>query len=116
MIKSWFQRNKKLLIFFGFTTVITFLFTLLEVNLILSNSAELQIYAETNEMTDSLKTVGMLGLINVALLAFWTFLFMFIMLKVIFPNKRTVKDVFFLDELRFLKEIPREFRKGLDKK
>lgn len=116
MKKSWFQRNKNLLIFFGFTTLITFLFTLLEINLILTNSSELEIYAETNEMTDSLKTVGMMGLINVLLLGFWISLFMLIILKVIFPSKRTVKDVFFLDELNFLKEIPREFRKGLDKK
>lgn len=115
-MKAWFHRNKNLLIFFGFVTLITFLFTLLEVNLILSNADDLEVYAETNEMTDSLKTVGLLGLLNVAILAFWTFLFMFIMLKVIFPNKRTLKDAFFLDEFRFLKEIPSELRKGLDRK
>lgn len=116
MMKSWFQRNKNLLIFFGFTTVITCLFTLLEINLILSNTDDLEVYAATNEMTESLETIGFLGLINVALIAFWSFLFMFIMLKVIFPNKRTVKDAFFLDEFRFLKDIPNEIRKGLDKK
>ncbi len=116
MIKKWFHRNKNLLIFFGFATLITFLFTLLEANLILSHAAELEVYAQTKEVTDSLKTVGLLGLVNVALLTFWTFLFMFIMLKLIFPNKRTVKDAFFLDEFRFLKDIPSELRKGLDKK
>lgn len=115
-MKLWFQKHKNLLILFGFATLITFLFTLLEVNLIISNTQDLQIYAATNEMSDSLRTVGAMGLINVALLAFWTFLFMFIMLKVIFPNKRTFRDAFFYDEFKFLKDIPSELRKGLDKK
>lgn len=116
MIKKWFHRNKNLLIFFGFATVITFLFTLLEANLILSHAAELEVYAQTKEVTSSLKTVGLMGLLNVALLAFWTFLFMFILLKVIFPNKRTVKDALLYDEFRFLTKLPDELRKGLDRK
>ena len=115
-MNKWFQRNKKLFIFFGFATLITFLLTLLEANMIISRTAELEVYAQTKEVTDSLKTVGLIGLLNVAVLAFWTFLLIFIMLKVLFPNKRTVKDAFFLDEFRFLKEIPIELRKGLDKK
>lgn len=115
-MKNWLRKNKNLLIFFGFATLITFLFTLLEVNLILSNTQDLEVYAKTKEMTDSLKTVGLMGLLNIAILTLWTFLFMFITLKVIFPNKRTVKDAFFFDEFRFLKEIPSELRKGLDKR
>lgn len=115
-MKSWFLKNKNLLIFFGFTTLITFLFTLLEVNLIISKANDLEIYAATNEMSESLKTVGLMGLLNVALLAFWTFLFMFIFLKVIFPNKRAVKDAFLYDEFRFLTKLPDELRKGLDRK
>ncbi|MED4455629.1 hypothetical protein [Metabacillus fastidiosus] len=115
-MKSWFHKNKNLFILFGFTTLITFLFTLLEVNLILSNTADLEAYATTNEMTGSLKVVGLMGLVNVAILTFWVLLFVFIILKVIFPNKRTVKDTFFIDEFSFLKEIPNELRKGLDRK
>lgn len=115
-MKSWFLKNKNLLIFFGFTTLITFLFTLLEINLIISNTSDLEIYATTNQMTDSLKTVGLMGLLNIVMLVFWTFLFMFIILKVIFPNKRSVKDALLYDEFRFLTKLPDELRKGLDRK
>lgn len=115
-MKRWYLKNKGLLIFFGFTTLIVFLITLLEVELILSNVSELETYATTNVMSDSLKTVGLVGLLNVAGLTVWTFLFMFIILKIIFPDKRTMRNALFLDELRFLKDMPGELRKGLDRR
>ena len=55
---------------------------------------DLEIYAATKEMSDSLRFVGLLGLINIAILTVWTFIFIFIILKVIFPNKRSVKKLF----------------------
>ena len=115
-MKKWFLKNKNLLILFGFTSLIVFLLTLLEVSLILSNMSDLEVYAATNEISDSLKTVGLVGLLNVAGLTVWTFLFLFIFLKVIFPNKHTVKNALFIDELKFLGDIPSEIRKGLDRR
>lgn len=87
-----------------------------EINLIVSNMHDLEVYATTNEMSNTLKVIGTLGLINVAMLTLWTFTLTFIILKMIFPNKRSVRNAMFLDELSFLKEIPSELRRGLDKK
>ncbi|MCT1389850.1 hypothetical protein M4D76_16260 [Peribacillus frigoritolerans] len=115
-MKAWYKKNKNILIIFGFTTLITFLFTMLEIHLIMSNMQDLEIYATTREMSDSLKFVGIMGLINVAILTVWTFIFIFIILKVIFPNKRSVKNFLFLDELRFLKDIPSEIRREVNKR
>ena len=62
-IQKWIRKHKVLLITFGITSVITFLLTLFEVNLILSNLKDLEYYATTGIMSDRLQTVGLLGLL-----------------------------------------------------
>lgn len=115
-LKNWYKKHKNILVAFGFTSLITFLLTLLEINLIISNIKDLEVYAATKEMSTSLKVVGSLGLVNVALLTAWTLMFMFIIFKILFPNKHSFKNALFLNELSFLKNIPSELRKGVDKR
>ena len=115
-LQKWFAKNKKLLIVFGIISIITLLVTMLEISLILSNMDELQYYATTGIISMNLKRVGLLGIFNVAIIAFWTFYIIFILIKIIFPSYKTVKDAFYIDELNFLKDIPSQLRKGLDRK
>ena len=114
-MKKWFFKNKKLLITFGLISLITLLITIIEINLIVSNTNDLQVYSTTGVISSDLKTVGLLGLVNVAILTLWSFIFAFIMLRMIFPNKKTVKDAFFVSELNFLKDMPAQLKRGLDR-
>lgn len=115
-IKKWLQKNKVLLITFGITSVVTFLLTLFEVNLILSNLQELEHYAATGIMTDKLKSVGLLGLINLAVIGFWSLLLLIIVWKVIFPDVKSLKRTFYVNELSFLMNLPSNVTRELDRK
>lgn len=114
-MKKWFTKNKKLLKIFGVISFITFLITIIEINLIALNIEDLQVYSTTGVISSELKTVGILGLVNVSILTLWCFIFTFIIIKMIFPNQKTVKDAFFINELNFLKDLPSQLKRGLDR-
>lgn len=115
-MKKWIIDNKKLLISFGILTITTFILLLIEVNLIINNVYELQQYAVTKEISTTLKAISLIGLLDIALLTAWIVILMYIFLRLIFPNKKTVQNAFFLTELDFLKKLPNELKKGLDKR
>lgn len=114
-LQKWFIKNKKLLVAFGIISVVALVVTIIEVHLILSNTNDLQVYAATGFVSGELKVVSLLGLFNVAVIALWIFIFAFILLKMIFPNKQTVKDAFFIDEFSFLRDMPSQLKRGLDR-
>ncbi|MGQ4288907.1 hypothetical protein ACS4JF_31035 [Bacillus thuringiensis] len=114
-MKLWFTKNKKLLITFGVMSLITLIITLFEIHLIVSNAEDLYEYSTSKTVSDDLKAVSVLGVFNMILLALWTFTFIIIFLKIIFPSKKVVHNALFIEELRFLKDMPSELRKGLDK-
>lgn len=87
---------------------------MLEISLIISSTSDLQLYATTGAISDELKSVGLLGLLNVAMLAIWSFGLIIILVKMIFPSSKSVNDAFLIDELAFLKNIPNQLRRGLD--
>lgn len=113
-MKLWFTKNKKLLITFGVMSLITIIITLFEIHLIVSNAEDLYEYSTSKSVTDGLKTVSVLGIFNMILLALWTFTFIFIFLKIIFPSKKVVQNALFIEELKFLKDMPSQLRRGLD--
>ncbi|MFE6139495.1 hypothetical protein [Bacillus sp. NPDC057893] len=114
-MKQWFTKNKKLLITFGVMSLITLIITLFEIHLIVSNAEDLYEYSTSKTVTDGLKTVSVLGVFNMILLAIWTFTFILIFLKIIFPTKKVVHNALFIEELTFLKDMPSQLRRGLDK-
>lgn len=114
-LQKWLTKNKKLLTTFGIISLVAIVVTIIEVNLILSNTNDLQVYATTGVISNELKHVSLLGLFNVAVIGIWTFVFAFVLLKMIFPNYKTVKNAFFIDEFSFLKDMPSQLRRGLDR-
>jgi len=115
-LQKWLTKNKKYLIAFGVVSLITILITTIEVSLIISSANELQHYATTGDISNELKRVGLMGIFNVAVIATWTFCFVFILIKMIFPSQKTVKDAFLIDELNFLMDMPNQLKRGLDRK
>ncbi|EME7220464.1 MULTISPECIES: hypothetical protein [Enterococcus] len=115
MIKKWITKNNTFLKIFGVFSAVSFVITAIEINLIVANLEDLQIYATTNVISDNLKTVGLIGLLCAFLLIVWILLLLGLLLKMLFPDKKAVKNAFFLSELEFLKELPEEIRKGLNK-
>lgn len=109
-------QNKKLLVIFGITTLITLVITSIEINLILSSTNDLQNYATTGVVSKELKKISILGFFDGAIIVAWIITFSIILLKMIFPNHKTVKDAFFFDELSFLKDMPNQLKRGLDRK
>ncbi|MHA7108425.1 hypothetical protein ACW0JX_29130 (plasmid) [Bacillus sp. C-3-6] len=114
-MKLWINKHKNLLITFGVISLVTWIVTLIEINLIVANADDLKEYAETKVISDDLKIVGLLGMFDITLLILWTFIFMFIFMKIIFPSKKALQGALFIEEFRFLKDMPSELRKGLDK-
>jgi predicted membrane protein len=112
-MKLWFNKNKKLLITFGVMSLITLIITtLFEIHLIVSNAEDLYEYSTSKTVTDSLKTVSVLGVFNMILLVLWTFTFILIFLKIIFPSKKVVHNALFIEELKFLKDMPSQLKRG----
>ncbi|MHB0803073.1 hypothetical protein PVK73_27080 [Bacillus thuringiensis] len=109
-MKLWITKNKKLLITFGVMSLITLITTLFEIHLIVSNAEDLYEYSTIKVVSDDLKTVSVLGVFNMILLALWTFTFIFIFLKIIFPSKKIVHNALFIEEFKFLKNMPSELR------
>lgn len=60
-MKKWIEENKSVLIFFGFITVITTIVSMIEINMILDHTAELQQYATDHIITNDLKKLVYLG-------------------------------------------------------
>lgn len=114
-MKLWITKNKQLLITFGVISLVTLITTLFEINLIVSNAEDLYEYSTNKVVSDDLKIVSVLGVFNMIFIALWTFTFIFIFLKIIFPSKKVVHNTLFIEELRFLRNMPSELRKGLDK-
>ncbi|MGE7954783.1 hypothetical protein [Lysinibacillus xylanilyticus] len=114
-LQKWITHNKKVLIVFGVVSFIMIVITGIEVNLILSSTNDLHVYATTGVVSNELRKISILGLFNGAIIAFWVIIFSFIFLKMIFPNHKTVKNAFFFDELSFLKDMPNQLKKGLDR-
>lgn len=69
-------------------SLITLIITLFEIHLIVSNAEDLYEYSTSKTVTDSLKTVSVLGVFNMILLVLWTFTFILIFLKLFFQVKR----------------------------
>ncbi|MCM3736522.1 hypothetical protein M3215_11970 [Bacillus cytotoxicus] len=93
----------------------TLIMTLIEMHLIITNADDLYEYTTQNIVSEDLKIISVLGLFDITLLTLWTFLFIFIFLKIVFPSKQVMHNALFIEELRFLKNMPSELRKGLDK-
>lgn len=96
-------------------SLITLIITLFEIHLIVSNAEDLYEYSTSKTVTDGLKTVSVLGVFNMILLVLWTFTFILIFLKIIFPSKKVVHNALFIEELKFLKDMPNQLKRGLDK-
>lgn len=114
-MKLWIKKHKKILITFGVISLVTWIVTLIEINLIAANADELKEYAETKVISGDLELVGLVGMLDATLLIIWTFIFMFIFMKIIFPSKKALQGALFMEEFRFLRDMPNELRRGLDK-
>lgn len=114
-MKKWFVTNKSILVFFGFITVITTLVTMIEVNMIMDHMKELQQYATDQIITEELKKIGMFGLLNISLIALWSFLLAFLVYKIFIPNKKVMRAAFCIDELEYLRNLPDQLRRELDR-
>ncbi len=116
MIKRWLIKHKRLLIIFGIVSVIFATITGFQIILLADNLGDLQHYAETGEITDSMYKYSITGFINLIVGFIWIALLLILLWRVIFPDYKTVKNAFFLGELEFLMKLPTSVRKELRKK
>lgn len=114
-MRKWFSKNKKLLVTFGVSCIVTLFVTLIEIYLITINADDMQNYITNNVISDTLKTISLLGLFDIALITFSTIIFIIVFLKIIFPNKRTFREALFVEEYKFLKDLPVNLKKELDR-
>ncbi|PEQ04861.1 hypothetical protein [Bacillus toyonensis] len=114
-MRLWLTKNRRLFIIFGIISLLTLIITLYEMHLIMSNVNDLQAYATNNVVSDNLKTISLLGLFDITLFTAWICMFIFIFLKMVFPSKQILHQTLFIGDLKFLKNIPNELRKGFNK-
>lgn len=116
MIKRWLIKHKSLLIAFGVVSVIFATVTGFQIMVLADNLGDLQHYAETGEITNSMYKYGIVGLINLIVGFIWIALLLILLWRVIFPDYKTVKNAFFFGELEFLLKMPTSVRKELRRK
>lgn len=114
MVRNWVNNNKKLLILFGICSVVTFLITSILIFLISSNVSELAVYAETKQLTTNLKTIGILGMMDIFCVGIWTLILCAVLIQLFFPTRKDKKIAFYVDEFQFLTQIPKKIRKGVE--
>lgn len=116
-MKKWFVRNKYLLISFGITSVIFFTLVYIQLSYVLQPEVfqELENYIETGEITQPLVNYSVLALISLVFFGIWAVIFVILLWKIIFPTKKSVHDAFLFDNYKYLYNLPREIRKGLNK-
>lgn len=112
---KWFNKNKKTLINFGFISLLNLFLTIVTVNLFAGALPDLKQYQITGNITSKLQVFSVVGMINMLLMIVWVTMFIYLMLKTIFVNKEQTKKIFFFDELAFLKNLPNELKKGIDR-
>lgn len=114
-MKRWLTKNRRLFIIFGVISLLTLFVTWYEMHVIMSNMDDLQAYATHHVVSDNVKTIGLLGVFDITLLTAWICMFVFILLKMMFPSKQVLHQTLCIEDLEFLKNIPNELRKGFNK-
>lgn len=116
MLKKWFRRNKTLLIIFVIFSVLLAILTTIQTSVLLDNLDDLDYYIETRVITKNMYTYAIIACSNLLIGVLWAVLLATLLLKMLFPNKETVKNAFCLNELEFLVNIPYSMKKGLSRK
>lgn len=113
-MKKWFKKHEKLLIFFGIDTVATIFVSYLTFQKIILNANLLEEYSKTKIITDEMTTLANFGFFAMLMIGLWTILFIVIFLKMLFPTKESLSKAFCIEELNYLKDLPRQIRRGID--
>lgn len=113
--EKWFNKNKKMLVIFGIASLLAFFLTLIEINLIAVNVDDIENYINKGIISDTLKNISLLGLLDMALITLSTIIFIIIFIKIIFPNEKSFREALFIEDLVFLKSLPGRLKKELDK-
>lgn len=116
-IKKWFKKNKYLLIVFGIVSIIFFILVYASLAYVLQPNvyADLDNYTKTGVITTSLTKYAILAFISLIFLVVWSILFSVVLWKIIFPSRQSVKDAFMYDNFKFIIDIPKNLKKGLNK-
>jgi ABC-type sulfate transport system permease component len=114
-MKKWLEKQKYILVAFLIVTTLLVIMVTLQLHFITQPHMieDLSNYIETNELSSSLINYAILAIINLIILGVWGTLFVIIMLKVLFPTKKSAKEAFQIDSLQFLYDMPKELRKEL---
>lgn len=115
MFEKWFRRNKTLLIIFVIFSILLAILTAIQTSVLLDNLDDLKFYIETGSITKSMYTYATIACFNLLIGVFWAVLLAILLLKMLFPNKETVKNAFCLNELEFLVNMPYSMKKGLSR-
>lgn len=116
-MKKWLNTNKRIIIFFLILTMITFTLIYSQLNFISQPEMlqQLSNYVETGEITSSLSKYAILMLIGLLFFGIWAIVFTILIWKMFFPTKKSVKEAFLYDNYKFIYNLPKEIKKGLNK-
>ncbi|MFP3721979.1 hypothetical protein SFC57_24050 [Niallia circulans] len=114
-MKKWLNRNKTLLIIFSITTIILIVLTYFQLNFIIQHLPELQQYAETGEISQSLSQYGTIGIFNLIVFGIWALLMILVLWKAFFPTKESAKNAFHLNDMEYIFGLPSRLKRELKK-
>jgi|SRR5699024_1650867 len=117
-MKKWFKRNKVLLIIFAILTVISLITVAIQISYIIQPHfiEDLNYYMETKEIKQSLIKHVIMTVVNIIILGAWTINLTVIIWLVFFPTKKTAKESFQLDSIKYLYNLPEQIKKELKQK
>lgn len=107
---NWIKENSFMLKVFSIYSIFTFLFTAYFITLAVENISGLEQYSQTNIITKELTQLALVGMLNFLVAGIWALYLIFIIFKLLFPKKNSLKNAFFIEELVFLKDLPRKVK------
>lgn len=114
-MNEWFKKNEKLLIIFGIDTLATVIVNYLTFQKVAMNTHLIEEYMHTKIITSEMTSLANLGFFSMLLVGSWAILFIILFLKSLFPTKKSLSTALCIDELNYLKDLPKKISRGLDK-
>lgn len=112
-MKKWVKRNKRLLISFAIVLLVFLIDVIGILVFIYRNQEIMNAYFETKKLTGSMTPLVIMSLLYGLLMAIGIFQFVLLLIRIIFPSKKTFSDLTMKEERGFIKNMFGEIKKDV---
>lgn len=115
ILKSYFQKQKNVLITMAIVAVSFFIDFIGLLVVIINKQEAVNTFLQTSENTSEMTLIWLLVILGAGLGLAFIFLIGVLFIRTLIPDKKTMSGIMMKDEISFLKNIPDELRKEVEK-